>query len=639
MRPRDLGIGRLFENIRDAVIVSNAHTGRIVLWNPAATRIFGYSYSEALGLRVEALVPEHLRARHQAGLARYRDTGHGHYIDSDTSLELPALHKSGEEIYIELTLGSIAPVGETEDEERFAVAIVRDITGRKKVEEKIRRLNESLERRVADRTAQLEAIVAELRDRERDLRESEKLYRLLAENSTDMISKHTPVEGVYTYASPACRTLLGYEPEELIGRSAYDFFHPDDLAKIRKSHSTVLEEPIAYTVSYRIRRKNGFYTWFETTNRAIRGERGGEVEEIVAVSRDVTGRKLAEQALRRSEERYRAVVEQSTEGIFLIDVGSRRIVETNAALQRMLGYTADELRGMELYDLVAHPREDIDSNLRRTVQERLHFVGERKYRRKDGSMIEVEVGVSAVYYDTTEVVCAVVHDITERKRAEKVLEEVRLAERRRLARDLHDGPLQDLSYIVQEIQIAQMISRDPQLNARLQQAADTLRQAGRGLRSAVYDLRSGEEKTRPFPRLIESLVELNRRMTAGCEIHLVVEGEVPHVPFGEAGVQLLRLVQEALTNARRHSGARNIRVSLKKEGGRLVVGVEDDGRGFDPEVGGGMGLGSMRERTDVLGGELGIESEPGKGTRVWFRAALRDLLRVARESGAGEESR
>ncbi len=77
LRPRDLGIGHLFERVRDAVIVADAHTGRIVLWNQAATGIFGYSVPEALEMNVEELVPERLRERHRAGLARYRETGHG----------------------------------------------------------------------------------------------------------------------------------------------------------------------------------------------------------------------------------------------------------------------------------------------------------------------------------------------------------------------------------------------------------------------------------------------------------------------------------------------------------------------------------------------------------------------------------
>ncbi len=98
MRPEDLGIGKLFEKVRDAVIVAEAKTERIVLWNPAAEKVFGYSIPEALGMRVEALVPGYLKAHHQKGIARYGETGRGAYIESHTLLDLPAVRKDGEEI-------------------------------------------------------------------------------------------------------------------------------------------------------------------------------------------------------------------------------------------------------------------------------------------------------------------------------------------------------------------------------------------------------------------------------------------------------------------------------------------------------------------------------------------------------------
>lgn len=131
LEPRDLGIGRLFSAIRDAVIVGDASTGRIVLWNPAAEALFGYSEAEAIGTLIEVLVPEALKAPHRSGLSRYREVGHGHLVDTSVPVELPARRKDGQEITIDLTLGSM---GDVEQGGPYVLATIRDATARKQAE-------------------------------------------------------------------------------------------------------------------------------------------------------------------------------------------------------------------------------------------------------------------------------------------------------------------------------------------------------------------------------------------------------------------------------------------------------------------------------------------------------------------------
>jgi PAS domain S-box-containing protein len=142
VHPKDLGFGQLFEKIRDGVIVADAKTQRIVLWNSAAMAIFGYSSSEALALRVEDLVPERYRAQHRAGIARYYVTGRGRYIDANKPLDLPAVAKSGREIRVDLSLSPIGGEGGEEAAEgngssssSYVLAIVRDITERNRTQE------------------------------------------------------------------------------------------------------------------------------------------------------------------------------------------------------------------------------------------------------------------------------------------------------------------------------------------------------------------------------------------------------------------------------------------------------------------------------------------------------------------------
>jgi signal transduction histidine kinase len=225
-------------------------------------------------------------------------------------------------------------------------------------------------------------------------------------------------------------------------------------------------------------------------------------------------------------------------------------------------------------------------------------------------------------------------EIARRKRAEQTLRELRETERARMARDLHDGALQDLTYGLAEVQVARKLSGNTELNDRLGCTVEALQRAGQSMRETVYDLRLGGERNRPFPRLVESLVERNLGMAPGYDVHLEVAGEFPSTPLGEAEAELMRVLQEALTNARRHSGARNVWVSLGVNGDDMLAEVSDDGRGFAPDTPAGMGLRSMRERTVALGGKLRVESGPGEGTRVRLRVPM-PTLSGKRASEAG----
>jgi PAS domain S-box-containing protein len=212
LRPEDLGFGRLFEMIRDAVIVADARTQRIVLWNAEAAKMFGYLASEALKMRVEELVPEPLKDAHRVGITRYAKTGHGRYIDSDAPLDLPAVRKNGQEIRVELSLSPIRPVHDEDDgEAQFVLAIIRDVTERKRAEEAVRQLNKDLENRVEERTSQLEATIAELESNQRELRQSEDHFRLLVEGVRDYAIFMLGPDGRVVSWNEGAERIQGYE--------------------------------------------------------------------------------------------------------------------------------------------------------------------------------------------------------------------------------------------------------------------------------------------------------------------------------------------------------------------------------------------------------------------------------------------
>ncbi|WP_240041663.1 response regulator [Okeania hirsuta] len=138
--------------------------------------------------------------------------------------------------------------------------------------------------------------------------DNEERYRLMAENSTDMISRHSP-DGVFLYVSPACRNLMGYSPLEIVGTHPKEFFASEDIKAIAKAYHTIINNPVTYTIAYRVLCQKGKYIWFETTARTIRDPETGKVQEIIAVSRDISDRKQREQELQESEAAIRRLYE------------------------------------------------------------------------------------------------------------------------------------------------------------------------------------------------------------------------------------------------------------------------------------------------------------------------------------------
>ena len=157
------------------------------------------------------------------------------------------------------------------------------------------------------------------------LRESRERYRLLAENSTDMISRQSP-QGVYLYVSPACRTLLGYEIEEMVGHSAFEFVHPDALKTIPQLNQPLEEWPPVSTLTYQTRRQDNSYIWLETTTKIIRDPTTAIILEVIAVSRNVTERKEAEEALQKAHDELEQRVEERTAELAKTNVAYRRFV-------------------------------------------------------------------------------------------------------------------------------------------------------------------------------------------------------------------------------------------------------------------------------------------------------------------------
>jgi two-component system sensor kinase FixL len=177
--------------------------------------------------------------------------------------------------------------------------------------------------------------VTESRQTEAKLRISEARYRLLLENSTDVICRHRP-NGELIYASPAGEALLGFKFHEVIGRSAYELFHPDDARALLDREAGHVSEQGILTNTYRIQRKDGHYVWFESTSRILRDPITGERQEILSVSRDVTPRIQAE----RDNRRLARIVEATTDLVMSCRADGT-LIYANAAARSRLGLPRD----------------------------------------------------------------------------------------------------------------------------------------------------------------------------------------------------------------------------------------------------------------------------------------------------------
>jgi two-component system, NarL family, sensor histidine kinase UhpB len=332
---------------------------------------------------------------------------------------------------------------------------------------------------------------------------------------------------------------------------------------------------------------------------------------------------------RQAEEKYRSIFENAVEGIFQTTVDGR-FLTANPAMARMLGYESPE----ELLGAITNISDQlyVEPGRREEFYQlalRDGFVSgfEVQMHRKDGNLVWVSANARPIYdagggisgYEGT------VENITERKLAEEALRQIRETERRRIARELHDVVLQDLTYALQSMQVLRWMPEGVDHAGESEKQVEALKRAVGGLRDAIYDLRLESARERPLVRAVESIVELNRQIGEGCKFELIVEDGFPATISGPGGVEVARVVQEALANVRRHSDARHAVVTLSMVDEEVLVEIEDDGRGFGPETSYGMGLTGMRERVLVLGGELEVEGREGVGTRVFLRVRL-DVL-------------
>jgi PAS domain S-box-containing protein len=460
--------------------------------------------------------------------------------------------------------------------------------------------------------------------------------------------------------NPGAERIYGYSADEVLGRPARDVASYEGDGSRRRLEASLLETDRTRT-ELRARRKDGSSVEVEMVAVAVRDDRG-HVVGYLGVHRDTTNRKRTEQEL-ENRVRQQAVVASlgvealgETEALAVMDAAAAAVARTLAVDQVAVAEIlpgGDELvlrAGTGFEDgAVGHARgpagrgslvgytvmtgepvitEDASSDERFDLSPFLAAYGPvsavsvviagrdqpigalgafTRYRRAfsadDVNFLQAVANVVSVAYATAR---------TETRRPGAPPPPPR-----RIARDLHDEALQNLTAAAAEATRRSPAPDDPLVAA--------LKGVGRQLRAAIYDLRLVDEENRPLAERLRQLAAMHAPL-GPARIEAQIAESTPAVT-GQRGTEVLRIVAEALTNARRHSGAGTIRVESFSADGALCVGIADDGAGFDkngPRAPQAAGLIGVRERADLLGADVDIESETGRGTVVHLQLPLED---------------
>jgi len=482
--------------------------------------------------------------------------------------------------------------------------------------------------------------VTERRERASALREAGERFKRLFEDGPVAMALAGD-DFVLAEVNAAFCKLTGYSAEELHRLTFNDISHPDDQdVGLRLARNTFTGEIPGFKLDKRYLRKDGEVVWAEVSVSSIRDEEGRPIKTL-GVMQDITERRLAlthahEELDRLARERDR-ILEFAGEWIYHVDEDGRSTF-ANPAAAEMLGWPLEALIGKPAHELLHHTRADgshfsrHDCPIHRPSPERaVHHATDDVFWRRDGQSFAVhytsapvrEPGVAGaviVFTDVSEQVAmqAALQDAGERAARERL--KAAEAERARWARELHDETLQGLAAL--HLQLASQVRTGTveAMVVQMRRAQEQIEGEMDKLRALIADLRPAALDELGLEASVRDLADRTQvaygiQVDTRLELH-DTEG-APRRLAPDVETAAYRIAQESLTNAARHAGASRVFVEVAQHNGALRIEVTDDGSGFDPGAeSAGFGLRGMRERVDLLAGELEIGSRPGAGTRV-----------------------
>ncbi|GAO42769.1 PAS domain-containing sensor histidine kinase [Flavihumibacter petaseus] len=473
-------------------------------------------------------------------------------------------------------------------------AVVLDITERKEYEATLRAFNEALSQQVINKTRELQDVLERLTDGfiglDNDLR--------------------------FVYLNKRATQLTRQPAELLLGRKVTEVFDGLETTEVYKAMVAARDNQLFTTV----------IDYFAPLELYHESHIYPSPDGLTIFVRDITGKRKVEHALKQSIERYKTFVEEAVDAIMVYSPKAGRYTDANRKAAEMLGYDLNELLNVKPQQLLPRDTE----SLLPLLESGKPLIAERTMVKKDGTLVEVETSAIKLSDGTY---LAFMRNISERKKSEQELlrlneelrrlgnhlQEVREAERVHIAREIHDELGQQMTVLKMDLawlkkQLGKITVEEN--NAKLTEFSGMIDMAVTTIRKIASELR---------PSLLDDI-----GLVAAMEWHLsefskrtgiAATGDFPDedAPFSDAvKTNLFRILQEALTNVARHSGATAVEVNFSYSDNRVVLSIADNGRGFDPEDRSNKTLGvlGMKERANMIGAEFDIHSKPGKGTRV-----------------------
>jgi len=546
-----------------------------------------------------------------------------------------------------------SPIKDAHGQVILTVSVARDVTEQFEIEKELRQSIKVSE--------ELFKQLVKSRD---ELAESERKLRLLADNSAEMISLCTP-DGTITYLSPSSEKLTGYKREMLYGKNLVDFFHPDDIHLVQiASQEQVSQNIKEIHLTHRFKVANESYLWLDSIFKYIFDE-NGEVLNLQTSSRDVSSRVAAERALQSSEAKFRELFNSGYDAIFIFEILENNIpelIEVNQIACKMFGYTAEEFLKQKIRDLEPVLSREVLQERIQTLLKEKSLSYETVLRTKQGDLIPVEVVNTFSKYEDHQVVQAVVRDITERKKIEKIQREKEIAEQ---ALKIKSNFLASMGHEIRTpmngiIGMAHLLT-NPSHTAKQAIYAKAILESSQNLLNILNDILTLSQieankvslniKTFHFHRLIRNLKQLFAPLIMQKNLHFFadIDENIPTFISADES-KILQVLTNLLSNAVKFTQQGKIRlvaeILSKDEISQtlwLKMSVSDTGKGISPEYqkaifehfyqvenkqegkneGAGLGLAICKELVTFWKGTIGVESVENQGSTFWFTVPVK----------------